>query len=111
MAFGSKTTKGKDSHKVQLVSNEVKQPKFKPILEVAYKNDLASALPVVPNKVAMVQDVKKCYNYKIGAIGDLEIFQAFDKLCDKGVLKDEFSVVEKKGITNALVFPIVFKTK
>ena len=58
----------------------------------------------------MVQDVRKCYNYKIGAIGDLEIFQAFDKLCDKGILKDEFSEVEKKGLKNALVFPIVFKT-
>lgn len=57
----------------------------------------------------MVQDVKKCYNYKNGAIGDLEIFNAFDKLHDKGILKDEFQIVEKKGLTKALVFPIVFK--
>ena len=108
MASRSKTTKGKDSHKVQLVSNEVKQPKFKPILEVAHKNDPVGALSVIPDKVVMVQDVRKCYNYKIGAIGDLKILQVFDKLCDKGILKDTFSMVEKKGLTYALVFLIVF---
>ena len=41
----------------------------------------------------------------------MKIYNAFDKLCDKGVLKDEFSIVEKKGLTKALVFPIVFKTE
>ena len=39
----------------------------------------------------------------------MEIFNAFDKLCDKGILKDEFFIVEKKGLTKALVFPTVFK--
>ena len=103
MASGSKSEKGKESHGIQLVSNEVKQPESKPIPEVAYKNDLTSALSMIPNKVVMVQDVRKCYNCKIGAIGDLEIYNAFDKLCDKGILKDEFSIVEKKGLTKALV--------
>ena len=111
MASSSKTTKGKECHEFQLVNNEVKQPEFKPIPQLAYKNDLAGALLVILAKVVMVQDVRKCYNYKIGAIGDLEIFQAFDKLCDNVVLKDKFLVVEKKGLTNALFFPIVFKTK
>ena len=106
MASGSKTTKGKDGHEIQLVSNEFKQLEFKPIPEITYKNDLVGALSVIPDKVVMVQDLKKCYNCKIGAIGDLEIFNAFDKLCDKGILKDEFSIVEKKGLTKALVFPM-----
>ena len=109
MASSSKSTKGKESHEIQLVSNKAKQPKFKSIPKVAQENGPVSALSVIPDKVVMVQDVRKCYNYKIGAIGDLEIFQAFHKLCDKGILKDEFLVVEKKGLTNALVFPIVFK--
>ena len=111
MVSASKTTKVKDSHEVQLVSNEVKQLEFKPIPEIAYKNDPTGALSVIPDKVFMVQDVRKLYNCKIGALGDLEIFNAFEKLCDKGILKDEFSIVQKKGLTNALVFPIVFKTK
>ena len=99
MASGYKSAKGKESHKIQLVSNEVKKPKFKPIPEVAYKNDPAGALSMIHDKVVMVQDVRKSYNCKIGAIGDLEIYNAFDKLCDKGVLKDEFFIVEKKGLT------------
>ena len=39
----------------------------------------------------------------------MEISNAYDKLCDNGKLKDEFSIVEKKGLTKALVFPIAFK--
>ena len=111
MASGSKSTKGKVSHEVQLVSNKVRQPEFKPIPEVAYKNDPTGALSMIPDKVVMVQDVHKCYNCKIGAIGDLEIFNSFDKLCDNGILKDEYSIVDKKGLTRALVFSIIFKTE
>lgn len=94
-----------------MVSNEVKQPEFKPTPKVAYKNDPIDALSTILDKVVIVQDVRRCYNCKIGAIGDLEIFNAFDKLCDKGILKDEFSILEKKGLTKALVFSIVFKTE
>ena len=111
MAFGSKTTKGKESHEIQIVSKEFKQPEFKPIPKVAYKNDPLGTLCIIPNKVFMVQDVQKCYNCKVGAIGDFEIFNAFEKLCDNGKLKDEFSIVEKKGLTKALVFHTVFKTE
>ena len=94
-----------------MVSNEVKQPEFRPIPEVSYKNDPTGTLSIIPPKVFMVQDVRKCYNCKIGAIGDLEIFQAYEKLCDNEILKDEFQIVENKGLTNALVFPIAFKTE
>ncbi len=31
--------------------------------------------------------------------------------CDKGILKDKFQIVEKKGLTHALEFPTIFKTK
>ena len=47
-------TQGKESHEIQLVSNEVKQPKFKPIPEVAYLNDPTSVLSTIPKKVVMV---------------------------------------------------------
>ena len=111
MASGSKTTLRKESHEIQLVRNEVNQPEFRPIPEVAYKNDPAGALSMIPDKVVMVQDVRKCYNCKIGVVGDLEIFNTFDKLCENGKLKDEFAIVEKKCLTNALVFPSAFKTE
>ena len=94
-----------------MVSNEVKQPEFRPIPEVAYKNDPVGALSMIPDKVVMVQDVRKCYNCKIRAIGDLEITNAFDKLCVYGKLKDEFIIVKNKTLTKALAFPTVFKTE
>ena len=30
-------------------------------------------------------------------------------MCDDGILKDEFQIVKKKGLTSGLVFPTVFK--
>ena len=109
MASSSQKTSVKESFEVQLVSNEVKQHDFCPIPEVAYKNDPASALSIIPPRVVMVQDVRRCYNCKIGAIGDLEIFNAYDKLCENKILKNEFSIIERKGLTKTLEFPIVFK--
>ena len=58
----------------------------------------------------MIQDVRKCYNCKVGGIGDIEIRQAYDRLCDNRVLKEEFNIVERRGLTCALNFPMAFKT-
>ena len=111
MASSSRKTNEKETFEVQLVSNEVKQPDFRPIPEVAYKNDPASALSAIPPKVVMVQDVRKCYNYKIGAIGDMEISQAYDRLCENGFFKEEYKIAESKGLTRALGYPMAFKTE
>ena len=54
MVSSSKSTKEKESHEIQLVSNEVKQPEFRPIPEVAYKNDPAGALSMILDKFVMV---------------------------------------------------------
>ena len=64
---------------------------------------------MIPPKVIMVQDVKKCYNCKIGGIGDMEISQAYEKLCENDILKEEFKIVERKGLTHAPDFPTMFK--
>ena len=90
MASSSKNPKEKEGFEVQLVSNEVKQLDFRPILEVAYKNDPTDALAIIPPKVMMMQDVRKFYNCKVGSIGDMEIHQTYNKLCENGVLKEEF---------------------
>ena len=47
----------------------------------------------------MIQDVRKCYNCKVGGVGDMELRDAYEKLCDNGVLKEEYSIVKKKGLT------------
>ena len=39
----------------------------------------------------------------------MEIREVFNKLCVDGVLKEEYNIVEKKGLTRALDFPTVFK--
>ena len=41
----------------------------------------------------------------------MEIGLAYDRLCDNGVLKEEFNIVERKGLTLALDFPTAFKNK
>ena len=74
-----------------------------------YKDDPTSALSMIPPKVVMIQYVWKCYNYKVGSIGDLELKEAYDRLCENGKLKDEYQIVERKGLTLALDTPIVFK--
>ena len=60
MAPSSKNPKDKEPFEVQIVSNEVKQPNFRAIPEVSYKNDPTSALSIIPLKVIMVKDVGKC---------------------------------------------------
>ena len=59
----------------------------------------------------MMQDVRKCYNCKVGGIWDTKIRQPYEKFCDNGVLKEEFKIIKRKGLTYALEFPIVFRTK
>ena len=103
------TSEGKDHTWGPLISNEVKQLEFKAIPEVAYKNDPVGALSMIPPKVVMIQDVRKCYNCKVGSVGDMELRDAYDKLCDNGVLKEEYNIVEKKGLTRALDFLTTFK--
>ena len=39
----------------------------------------------------------------------MEIRKGFDKLCVDGVLKDEYTIFETKGLTCALEFPTVVK--
>ena len=106
-ASRSRQVKGK--FEVQLVSHEVKQPKFRAIPKVTYKADPVGALSMILPKVVMIQDMRKCYNCKVGIFGDIELKEAYDRLCDNGILKEEYKIVEKEGLTRALDFPIGFK--
>ena len=111
MAFSSKNVEEKKVLNVQLINNEVTQPIFKAIPNISYKQDPFGTLAMILTNVIMVQDVRRCYNCKIGSIGDLEIREACDRLCENGVLKEEYKIVKRKGLTCALDFPTVFKTK
>lgn len=37
--------------------------------------------------------------------------KVYDGLCEKSVLKEEFKIIESKGLTCALDFPTIFKTE
>ena len=41
----------------------------------------------------------------------MELRDAYEKLCDNRIFKEEYKIVEKKGLTRALDFPMTFKTK
>ena len=114
MASEMATTSGSQveggTFEVQLVSNEVKQLDFWAILEITYKDDLACALSMIPLQVIMIHDVRRCYNYKLVSLGDLEIQEAYNRLCVYEKLKEEYQIVKKKGLTRALDTPIVFKS-
>ena len=64
MASSSQLAKDKVTFEVQFISNEVRHLDFKAIHEVANKNDLVGVLSMIPPKVIMIQDVRKCYNCK-----------------------------------------------
>ena len=57
----------------------------------------------------MVQDVRRCYNCKIGAIGDMEIREAYEKLYVDGVLKDEYKIAKRKGLIRVLSFLTILR--
>ena len=72
---------------------------FKAIPNITYKQDPSGILSMIMPNVIMVQDVRKCYNCKIGSIGEIEIRDAYKKMCENGVLKEEYKIVEKKCLT------------
>ena len=50
----------------------------------------------------MINNVRDCYTYKIGEIGDFKLREAYGKLCENGVLKGKFKITKTKGLTRAL---------
>lgn len=80
-------------------------PKYQAVPDFALKGDSLSALLSIPPRVLLICDVCSFYMYKISEFGDYDIRMAYEKLCDEGFLKDEYKVIEKKGLAHALEFP------
>ena len=55
----------------------------------------------------MIYEVVVCA--KLVEVGDNEIHVAYEKLCDEGILKDQFKTIDRKGLIHALDFPRNFK--
>ena len=100
----------KEVKNVQLINNEAcEQPNFRAIPKISYKADPNSALSQIPPNVLMINDVRDCYTYKIGEVGDFELREAYGQLYENGELEDEFKIAKTKGLTCTLGFPQNFK--
>jgi hypothetical protein len=64
---------------------------------VALTRDVSRSLSSIPPTIIMVHDVHSCYMYKIGEIGDFELRNAYEILCENGVLNDKYRLLLKKG--------------
>ena len=108
-SFANVRKEGKEVFNVQSISNDVRQPPFRAIPDIVYKGYPSSALSMIPPKNLMIQDVRCCYTGKIREVGDMEIRDAYKKLCDNRVLREEYKIIEHKGLNRAPDFPQVFK--
>ena len=91
--------------KVQLVmSDAYPPPNFHVIQEIIFEGDLMGMLSSILPKVIMIHNVRSCYMSKIGEVGDCEIREDYENLCDEGTLKEEFKIIERKGLTPTLEF-------
>ena len=59
----------------------------------------------------MINDVRDCYMCKIGEVGYCKLREVYAKLCDNGILKDEYKVAKMKKLTCALNFLQKFKNE
>lgn len=105
----AKVVEGKEVQNLQLISNDIKQPNFRVISDIAYKQDPSSAFSMIPPWVLMIQDIRCYYTYKVGSIRNMEIRETYEKLCENRALNEEYKIVEKKRLMYALDFPNVFK--
>ena len=114
MATTSRIVKIKNDNKnvVRLIKNNTcVEPKYKICLKIASQPDESGAFSKIPPRVLLIEDVRSYIHYKITEIGDLEMDEAYKKLCEaEGNLKDEHKHLQVKGITNALYFLRDFKT-
>lgn len=110
MVASSTARMSQEVSKIQLVKSDAcPPPKFCSISEIVMKGDSMGVLSLIPHKFIMIHDVRICYMCKIRELWDYEIKEAYEKLCNGGILKDEFKIVERKGLTRALEFPRNFK--
>ena len=57
----------------------------------------------------MMNDVCECYVWQIGEVKYFELRETYGKLCENGVLNDEYKIIEVKRLTHALSFLQSFK--
>ena len=88
METSSTTRISQEVGKIQSVKSDAcPPPNFCAILHIAMKGDSMGVLSSIPPKFIMIHDVRSCYMWKIGEVGDFEIREAYEKLRNEGILK------------------------
>ena len=108
MAASGSSTKmeAKEVMNIQLISTRACEPPiFRAIPKITYKANPNGALSQITPNILMIHDVRDFYTSKIGEVGDYELREAYAKLCDNGVLKDEFKIAKTKKLPCAINFP------
>lgn len=91
MVASSTTRISQEVSKMQLVKSDTYPPrKFCAIPDISMKWDSMGVLSLIPPKLIMIHDVRSCYMCKIGEARDYEIREAYEKLCNEGILKEKF---------------------
>lgn len=106
MASSSKNTKD------MLVRNTAcEAPKFKCHPAIAEKSDPMGTHSMIPPKVLLMHDVRTFYHCPIQDLGTFEMNEAYSTMCENGVLKEEHTHLETKGLTHLGFMPKVFEEK
>jgi len=83
MEASSTTGMSQELSKIQLVKSDAcPPPKFHAIPKIEMKGYSMGMLSTIPPKVIMIHDVIKCYMCKIRQVGDCEIRELYEKLCN-----------------------------
>ena len=94
----------------QIVKNDQRPPpNFKNHSDVEATEGEIGTLSSIPSKVLAIKDVQTWYMCKIGEVRYFELREAYENLCYNEALKDEHTIVIKRGLTHALWFSKVFK--
>lgn len=86
-------------------------PKFKLYPVIAEEKDSQGALSTISPKVLLIHDVRSFYHYSIQELGNFELDQAYNALCENEVLKLEQKHLEVKSLTHIIHMPRKFWIK
>lgn len=94
-----------------VVVKNVEKPSLKYSLtpKVGFEPDDKTAFSLILNRVLLVEDVRFFTKCRVEELGHVEISDTYDELCTDGKLDNKFEHIKIKGLTEALVYPRVFK--
>lgn len=88
---------------------EKPSPKYSLTPKVASESDDKTTFSLIPDRVLLVEDVRFFTKCCVEELGHVEISDTYAELYTDGKLDSKFEHIKIKGLTEALVYPRVFK--